>query len=310
MKVSVILCTYKRCQSLATALESLARQNVPESIDWEVVVVDNNSPDRTAETVAGFSRRDPKRFRYVFEGCQGKSFALNTGIREARGDVLAFVDDDVTVDASWLSRLTAPFAESDCAGVGGRVVPAWKCRQPDWLEMHGPFALRSVLAMFDLGDQPGELSKPPAGTNMAFRREVFQKYGGFRTDLGPTVGSEIRGEDSEFYRRLAAGGERLRYEPTAIVCHPVEEHRLRKTYFQAWFYDCGRARVREDGIPAGTRCWWGVPQYLLRALVERTAKWILALESCGRFYYKVRVWQTAGEIVEAYRQSLRTKESV
>src|SRR5262249_46123062 len=159
------------------------------------------------------------------EGCQGKSFALNAGIAAARGNVLAFVDDDVLVDSNWVVQLAAPFIISDCAGVGGRVLPVWNSPQPEWLQLSGPYKLCSVLAMFDLGDEDGILTKPPLGTNMAFRREVFQQYGGFRTDLGPTIGSEIRGEDSEFYRRLVAGGEFLVYRPEAVVYHPVEKKR-------------------------------------------------------------------------------------
>ena len=112
MKVTVVLCTYNRCESLATALDSVSVSQVPPSIPWEVLVIDNNSRDRTRDVVEDFARRYPGRFRYLFESQQGKSFALNRGIREASGDVLAFMDDDVTVDPSWLRKLTVPL-ESD-----------------------------------------------------------------------------------------------------------------------------------------------------------------------------------------------------
>ena len=118
MKISVILCTYNRCQSLAKALESLAVSIVPESIEWEVLVVDNNSKDRTSDVVQDFSSRYAGRFRYVSEPQQGKSFALNTGVREARGDVLAFVDDDVTVEPTWLHNLTSALHDSRWAAPG------------------------------------------------------------------------------------------------------------------------------------------------------------------------------------------------
>ena len=67
--------------------------------------------------------------------------------------------------------------------------------------------------------EPIELSQPPFGTNMAFQKKVFEKHGGFRLDLGPRPGSELRNEDTEFGRRLLAAGERLRYEPSATVYH-------------------------------------------------------------------------------------------
>ena len=106
MRVSVILCTYNRCESLRTALQSVAACRFPESTPWEVLVVDNNSKDQTPAVVEEFVQQYPGRFRYLFEPQPGKSHALNSGIQEARGDILAFMDDDVTVDPGWLQTLT------------------------------------------------------------------------------------------------------------------------------------------------------------------------------------------------------------
>lgn len=101
MKITVILCTYNRCRSLAKALESVAASQVPASVDWEVLVVDNNSGDQTRQVVENFSTRSPDRFRYLFEPKPGKSHALNSGIRESSGENLVFMDDDVTVEPTW-----------------------------------------------------------------------------------------------------------------------------------------------------------------------------------------------------------------
>src|SRR5580692_3150369 len=97
MDVTVIICSHNRCQDLAKVLESIGASKLPNSLCWEVLVVDNNSNDRTREVAQGFSGRDPEHFRYLFEPNQGKSYALNSGLQEARGSILAFVDDDVTV---------------------------------------------------------------------------------------------------------------------------------------------------------------------------------------------------------------------
>jgi glycosyltransferase involved in cell wall biosynthesis len=310
MKISVILCTYNRCQSLATALGSVAASDLPGSVGWEVLVVDNNSKDRTREVVEDFSRRYPGRFRYLFEPRQGKSHALNSGIREARGEVLAFMDDDVTVDPAWLQNLTANLYNGEWAGAGGRILPEQNFSPPPWLAIEGPYAMGGVLALFDRGDKPGELDWAPYGTNMAFRREMFEKYGGFRTDLGPTPASEIRGEDTEFGRRLIAARQRLRYEPSAVVYHPVAENRLHKQYFLTWWFDFGRSLVREWGRGPDI---WGIPQpyfSMLKtgttALAGITLRWMLALKPRRRFFYKALVWRTAGEIAEFYRLARRT----
>ena len=100
-KISVLVCTYNRCQNLGGAIESIAAQSLPPSLQWEIVVVDNNSSDQTRQVVEDFGRRCPGHFRYLFEPRQGKSHALNTGIKEARGDIIAFIDDDVTVEPMW-----------------------------------------------------------------------------------------------------------------------------------------------------------------------------------------------------------------
>ena len=117
-----------------------------------------------------------------------------------------------------------------------------------------------MLAGFDLGDKAGELHEAPYGTNMAFHKRMFEKYGLFRTDLGPSPNREIPrpNEDTEFGRRLIAAGERLYYEPSAVVHHPVPQERLTKRIFLAWWFDYGRARTREKGKGAPV---WGIPRH-------------------------------------------------
>ena len=179
MNVTVIICTYNRCQSLAKALDSVAVSVLPDSVEWGVLVVDNNSKDGTREVIEEYCRRYPGRFRYVLEPKQGKSHALNTAIREASGDVLAFMDDDVTVEPTWLQFLTAPLEREELAGVGGRILPAQALSPPNWLSLQGPYSAGGILALFDLGDRPAELHQAPFGTNMVFRSSVFRSMGDF-----------------------------------------------------------------------------------------------------------------------------------
>jgi glycosyltransferase involved in cell wall biosynthesis len=303
MKITVILCTFNRYQNLATALDSVARSTLPPSVEWEVLVVDNNSSDQTREVVEGFRSRNPGRFRYLFEPKPGKSRALNSGIREAHGNVLAFMDDDVVVEPTWLQNLTSALSDSSCAGVGGRILPRWTGPPPPWLPTGERYGL-APLAMFDLGLEPGALTEAPFGTNMAFQRGVFERYGEFRTDLGPRPGSEIRNEDTEFGQRLLNAGERLYYEPSAVVYHEVSETRLTRAYFLRWSFDKARAEVREFGIPE--RSPWviaGVPLHLFRRLAVWSFRWLATGDASRRFASKLKVWGRVGEIKECYRIS-------
>ncbi|MGB7437635.1 MAG: glycosyltransferase family A protein [Candidatus Acidiferrum sp.] len=303
MKISVILCTYNRCQSLARALESLAVSILPETIGWEILVVDNNSGDQTQAVVKDFCRRYPGRFRYLFEPQPGKSHALNSGVRESRGDILAFVDDDVTVEPEWLQNLMSGLHDSRWAGCGGRILPARGFVPPDWLALDGPCNLVGALcAYFNPGDEPGELHEPPFGANMAFRKEMFEKYGHFRTDLGPFPNNKIGFEDTEFGRRLMTGGECLRYVPTAIVYHEVPEYRVRKEFLLAWWFDFGRGSVREAEKTVNT---WQMLKILGRTLLT-VVQWVLTFNSQRRFYRKCRIWYGAGKMSEVHQQATNT----
>jgi len=311
MNISVILCTYNRCQSLAKALESLAASIVPATTAWEVLVTDNNSKDGTRDLVEKFSKLHPGRFRYLFESKQGKSFALNSAIRESRGEILAFVDDDVEVEPDWLVNLTSVLSDGKWAGAGGRILPPPDFSPPRWLALKGPYNMGGVLcAQFDLGDTPAELNEPPYGTNMAFRKEIFDQYGGFRTDLGPRPGSELRNEDTEFGRRIFAGGERLWYVPSAVVYHSVPKERVHKRFFLHWWFAYGRAHKREETL--STAKIWGVPRYYLtlpsialRVFLPQVSRWLIARDPHKRFRLQCTAWITLGTMAEIWSQVLR-----
>jgi len=303
MDITIVLCTYNRCQMLGTALAGVAAQSIPDDIEWEVLVVDNNSHDQTRSVVEDFCRRHPGRFRYLFEPKPGKSYALNSAVREARGDVLVFTDDDVRLEPTWLRNLTAPLHSDRWAGAGGRVLPLWSCPVPGWLPAQGPHAL-APLTVFDRGSKAHPLSDNPYGANMAFRRDMFVKHGGFRTDIGPCPATKQpqKNEDSEFGSRLLAAGEKLYYEPSAVVYHPVQHNRIKKAYFLEWWFDKGRSDIRTYGVRAGTRYRLvGVPLYLFRRIFVGTVKWMFTAGSSSRFSKKVEVWKSAGEILECYR---------
>ena len=309
--VTVILCTYNRCGILAKALSSIAASKLPDGVGWEVLVVDNNSTDRTHETVEEFCRQYPERFRYLPEPRPGKSYALNSGIRSAQGEILAFMDDDVIVEPAWLQNLTLPLLRYNAwSGSGGRILPGETVPIPFWLSLDGPYGMGGmVAALFDLGDKPGELDRPPYGTNMAYRKAMFEKYGDFRTDLGPSPDKAVLrpNEDTEFGRRIMAAGERLRYEPSAIVYHPISEDRLTKQYFLGWLFDCGRAATRELGrrpdILGIPRRYLTIPKIVLTMLTPRALQWAFASTPQRRFYHKCFVWMAAGQIQEIRRQA-------
>src|ERR1700676_1714473 len=130
VKLTVIVCTYNRSRSLEKLLRSLIAITLPADVEWEVLIVDNNSSDDTRDVVRSFCDQCPGLFRYVFEPNSGKSHALNTGIRKSNADILAFADDDVIVEPSWLQNLTANLRDDKWAGAGGRILGHWTFPPP------------------------------------------------------------------------------------------------------------------------------------------------------------------------------------
>jgi len=300
MNVSVIICTYNRCRSLETALESLSASVMPDSTQWEVVVADNNSSDDTRRVAEGFCRRDPARFRYLFEPTQGKSYALNTAVRESRGEILAFTDDDVIFDPNWLSNLTGTLAGGEYGGAAGRILPSQSLDPPRWLALEGKYNLIGVVCpYFEPGKTAHDLKEPPFGANMAFRREMFSKYGEFRVDLGPSSKSRVLGEDTEFARRLMSRGERIRYTPSATVYHEIHQDRINKDYFLYWWNGLGKGSVRESSrnLSAGQAF-----KILGRGLVT-ALEGLVSFNPQRRFYCKCRVWFSAGKLTEAFQRA-------
>jgi GT2 family glycosyltransferase len=139
---------------------------------------------------------------------------------------------------------------------------------------------------------------PALGANLSFKKEVFEKYGSFRTDLGPTTGSEIRGEDNELCWRLLHAGERLMYAPKAIVFHPVDMRRIDKRYFQAWYSGMGQSRPRIERPPEAAVRYFGLPRYMFRWYVRDFVLWVTSLTPKRRFYYKLQFCATKGQLTE------------
>lgn len=311
--ISVVLCTHNRASSLRRTFESLRQMVVPPDLCWELLIVDNNSTDSTRDEVQAFAANSGLNVRYIWEPRTGKSYALNRGIGEARGESIAFTDDDVLVSPEWLRELVCTFHSFDCLGIVGRCIPAWDgLTKPNWLVTTGPYCLsRGPLLDLDLGDEAKETQVAPWGLNMAFRRIAFEKYGVFRTNLGPSGAGRVLGEDTEFGMRLLRQGEKLVYSPRAIVRHPVHPDRITKRYFLRYYFNNGRAGLREERWPTGAVLYFGVPRYMFRSLLGKCSKWLFSLGSEKRFYRKAQMYSLVGQMAEArasHRESKRLAE--
>jgi len=210
MMISLVICTYNRCHKLGTLLRSLERLDLAGDFTCEVIVVDNNSLDGTRDVVKEISKASPLVIKYAFEPKQGLGHARNRGITEARGDLLAFTDDDCIPDTSWIRVIAAKFSsEPSLAGIGGRVELYDESDRAETVRRTREIAEpQSVHQLFSL----------IAGCNIAFRRQAFEEVGPFDPVFG--AGTKIAAcEDWDFLYRAFKKGLKIRYDPDVFVYH-------------------------------------------------------------------------------------------
>ncbi len=257
--ISVVICTRDRPEQLASCLDHLGRQDYP---DYEVVVVDN-APTGDGVRAVVEARQSRPKYRYVAEPRAGLSWARNAGVATASGEVIAFLDDDDEPDPHWLAGLACGFARSPDTGcITGPVVPAELAAPAQELfeQLGGHPGGRGfrAVAFSANGPQNPLYPLPPfgSGANMAFRRDVLARIGGFDVALGAGT-LAFAGEDMLAFTLTLLAGYRIRYEPAALMRH---YHRR----------DLDSLRRQLNGYSVGVTAYYA-------ALVRRQPKVILDL---------------------------------
>ena len=251
MDASILICTYNRAGLLAETLGTIAAMAVDPSLRWEVIVVDNNSTDGTRAVAESAARTFPAPIRWLFEPRQGKSHALNTGIAACAAEVIVFTDDDVQIDPGWLEAGVRPLlTRRDIDYTGGPVHPIWEAPPPGWIDGE-PGILWGPIALVDYGTEPfvfEDRRRIPMGVNMAARRSLIRRVGGFHPGLERS-GSSLMGQgQAEFFFRTRAAGVKGLYVPEMRLRHHVPASRMTRAYYRRWWYWKGIARARMQSI--------------------------------------------------------------
>jgi glucosyl-dolichyl phosphate glucuronosyltransferase len=220
ISLSVIICTRNRANDLANCLQELSAQSRAFK-DVEIIVVDNGSSDNTRQIVERFMLSSLPPINYTVEAKEGLCAARNRGRGVARGEVLAYVDDDAVPHAGWVAAIREHFANrlSDC--IAGRVEVRAQGNLPEWFTPN----LLHILGKTDFGENMRRLNFPecPTGCNFALRADVFDRLGGFDERL------KYYHDEAEFFARASAIGLLTMYRSDVAIDHCISPARLSKS---------------------------------------------------------------------------------
>jgi glycosyltransferase involved in cell wall biosynthesis len=300
MNLSVIVATFNRAHRLPHLFRALDTQVLPDGVTWEIIIVDNNSSDGTRSAVEAISETMRVPVTYLFEPRQGKSFALNTGIAHANGDLIAFTDDDTLPAPDWMAAIVRAMREWGADVVGGRILPKWGRPVPQWLkgnrDLYGCLALMDVETVGRLttaGGRPGIW-----GCNMAVRRELFDRIGNFDTRRGPRGKKLYRtGEETDLIRRALAVEGVVVYDSRLIVWHEIGPERMRRSYFRRFYFQRSEGEALLRPLPK-SRVLLGAPVYFYRHVLETLVSWIrpVICDGAKRFERELDFFEALGSL--------------
>jgi glycosyltransferase involved in cell wall biosynthesis len=307
MLITMAMCTWNRANQLGRALNAAAAMTIPESVEWEFIIVDNGSTDDTAEIVSSFCDHLP--IRCFHEPTPGLSNARNRVVAETRGDFVCWTDDDVLVDKAWLFSYCEAFVRfPEMAVFGGPIKPVFEGAQPEWF-IENRKRLGEFFAERDLGPDIVPLSleniQLPYGANYAVRTKEQRRYL-YDPNLGVGPRQKRLGEEVEVIHAIIAEGGRGLWIPGALVEHIIPASRVSLDYVkghqeaagETWAY-LNHAPKRYNfmgSIQTGGRKFMGAPLWMWRMTVTHGIEYWLAYISAPsvkwmenllryRFYY-------------------------
>ncbi|WP_346289244.1 glycosyltransferase family 2 protein [Sphaerothrix gracilis] len=244
-QISAIICTHNRAAYLGGAIDSLLQQTFTA---YEVIVVDNASSDHTRSVVE--ARLGDSRLRYLYEPQLGLSTARNAGALAAKGEILAYLDDDAEASQDWLVTLYQVYQQnSQLAIAGGKVTLIWppETTPPRWLSAE----LSASLGTYDLGEQLIYIEQPgltPRGLNYSIRKSFLTSIGGFDPNLGRVGQNLLSNEEMHMTALALQSGWQVAYVPEALAAHHVAPDRLKPSWHlnRSWWQgisECYREQI-------------------------------------------------------------------
>ncbi len=271
---TIAICTFNRAESLRRTLRSLAALRIPDHLDWEIVVVNNNCTDHTDDVIASFSDWLP--VRREFELQRGLSWARNRAVHAAKGNYIVWIDDDVVVDPNWITAYTKAFHQWPNAVVfAGPIVPRYVEPVPKWI-----VDSEAVLGC---------------------TRE--QRANQYDTRLGHAPGQSRRGEEVEVMERIMCSGATGYWIPGAKVEHYSQPEHQTIEYVMRYFLISGETVAFREDTPASPLL-FGVPRWLWRRFIEGWLRYQICrhISPAPIWVGHLRDYRTAWGAIRQYRR--------
>ena len=272
--ITVAICTWNRANILDKTLEQMRELRVPRGVQWELLVVNNNSPDHTDDVIEKHKEYLP--LIRLFERKQGLSNARNCAISAANGELVIWTDDDVLVDPDWVAEYSrAAKSYPNYSFFGGLIKPWFEGTPPSWL-VNSWGRVESAYATRDFSDEEFDFSpqRVPFGANYCVRREVQMKYL-YDSNLGRTGVSMIGGEEVAVLRAMLSDGHRGRWLPEASVKHFIPRDRQNLSYLRSYYKGQGMMAQSEAGSSNAVSNLFGRPRWLWRAWLQAEMRYRL-----------------------------------
>lgn len=301
--ISLVICTYNRREMLELTIPQYEKLSIPPAIQFEIIVVDNNSSDETASFLKNYfsGLNSPISYRYVFEQRQGLSHARNTGFLRAEGDYIAFADDECVLPENWLEIAYYNISKNNPAFLGG---PYYGKLLP---EQSSKWFKASFGDSYILQYKPryGPLKNNYlSGGNMIVRRDVFEATGLFDPNLGMNSEKIAYGEEQDFQKRYIAmyPEAKIFYDPDLFVWHYVRAEKMSlkhlfKDAFSRGFYAAKAKSISPWEIIISPVL---ILLYIVRAIGSLIVKLVKSLFSKEHLFtllhndYKSNTWRSIG----------------
>lgn len=290
MVLSILICTYNREHFLKQCLDSIIEQTEQTNEkEIEVIIIDNNSSDNTKSLVESYN--SSTKISYYLENKQGLSHARNAGVQIAKGNYIAFVDDDAIINKEWLTSLSTGIKNIQADVFGGPIYPKFEIECPSWIDKE------YFIRKFKSSDgylRPLIARGGFSGGNMCIHKSIFQKVGVFNTELGMKGNKLGLGEESELFYRIYTKleGIRLYNLEKMSITHFEASFKLEKKYLRERIILSGQQfsfqNIKENLIKGYI--------FIFLKLTKQSFDLLLNLIRLNKFNYSRNLWTIQGII--------------